>query len=167
MHLPTTPFAFLLAAASFPYLSSAATPTNTTPNLTCTHPTGLSNTFIPVPLSLTPSYRILPTFATAHQIFLFDNLPAAFSEASIGTFCLEQCVAYQPDGTTGPCLSFNVNLGKPVPPTGNGGPTQWFCSGFDNFFDGGGEDFESVDVEESFLFPISVNRGCGGIFRAY
>ena len=89
------------------------------------------------------------------------------SEASIATECLERCVAYKPNSTTGPCLSFNVNLGRPIPPTGNGGPLQYFCSGFDAYLANDGSDFVPVEVEGSYEFGLDVNRVCKGTYRAY
>ena len=157
----------VLAAASSACLTNAAGPTNSTTTPTCTRPTGLANTLVPAPPSLGPSFQVKPSFAAAHSVFLFDELPASFSEASIATFCFEQCLVYQPNATRGPCLSFNVNLGKPVPPTGNGGPTQYFCSGFDAYIAGDGSDLVAVDIPGSYLYPIAINRVCNGTYRAY
>jgi len=158
-------FAFLFLAISSAYLSNAA-PSATNANMTptCTKPTSLANTFVPVPAALNPSFQVKPAFAAAHTLFLIDNLSASFSEASVGTLCLETCVAYQSNGTTGPCLSFNVNYGKPVNATG---PTQFFCTGFDAFIARDGSDVERVDIPGSYMFPINVNRVCSGSYRAY
>ena len=138
---------------------------STTP--TCTQPTGLANTFVPAPLPSDISYKIAPSFVAALSVFVFNDLPGSFSEASIATFCFEQCVAFQPNATRGQCLSFNVNYGSPVPPTGDGGPARFYCTGFDALVATDGSDFQAVDVPGSFLYPISVNRVCNGSYRAY
>lgn len=162
---PVSRLTFYFLAALSAYLSNAApsvTETTTTP--TCTKPTGLANTFVPAPPAINPSFRFKPAFADAHTLFLIDNLSTSFSEASIGTLCLETCVAYQANGTTGPCLSFNVNYGKPVNGTG---PAQFYCTGFDAFVARDGSDIERVDIPGSYMFPINVNRVCSGSYRAY
>ena len=160
--------ALLLVAMFSASCSNAQSPSNT--NCTTT-PTGtqlgLANTRVPVPASLGPMFQIKPSFNAAHQVLQFQNFPATLSEASVATFCLEQCVVYQPNATRGPCLSFNVNLGKPVPPTGNGGPTQFFCSGFDAPIANDGSDFQTVTSPGSYQYPDSANRNRNATFRAF
>ena len=137
-------------------------------NASCTTPTGFANTVVPAPRALaTTSFQIAPSFASQHTLFIIDNLDARFSEAAVASFCLDQCIAYQPNSTTGRCLSFNVNLGKPIPPTGNGGPTQWFCTGFDAYLAEDGSDYAPIDAPGSYMFGLGVNRVCGGTYRAY
>lgn len=149
-----------------PYPINATT--TTTSATSCASPTGYANTVIPAPSALARSnFQVAPAFAAAHEVVEFRTADITVSEASIATECLNRCVAYEPNSTTGPCLSFNVNLGKPIPPTGNGGPTQWFCSGFDAYLDNDGSDFVPVDVGGSYMFGLDVNRVCNGTYRAY
>ena len=154
--------------------SASATPppypqnTTTTSTPTCTSPSGFVNTVVPAPRALaTSNFQIAPAFAAAHEVFTTRNTDITLSEASIATSCLDECVAYQPNSTTGPCLSFNVNIGRPVPPTGNGGPVQWFCSGFDAYLADDGSDYVPVDVKGSYMYGLGVNRVCNGTYRAY
>ncbi|KAI4101086.1 MAG: hypothetical protein LQ339_005209 [Xanthoria mediterranea] len=143
------------------------TPTTVSPS--CTTPTGFSNQVVPIPNPLaTPSYEVDPAFAAQHIIFLFGELNGLFSRATIGTFCLEQCISYKPPANAtngGPCLSFNVNIGRPIPVEANGDAPRWYCSGFDAFLSP--EVFVKRDVPGSFLHSQSVNRTCEGTFRAY
>ncbi|KAL6721665.1 hypothetical protein ACLMJK_000769 [Lecanora helva] len=156
---------FFLVAATSGYLAHAQ-PTlssnSTTP--TCTQPTGLANTYVPVPASasLGVNFQIKPSFDQAHRLFDINDLSASFSEAAVATLCFETCVAYQND-TKGPCLSFNVNYGVNVPPTGKGGPPYFYCTGYDYPVASDGSDYVSrPDAPESFLYPISVNRRSEG-----
>ena len=145
-------------------------PQNTTKTSTptCASPTGFANTVVPAPRALaTSNFEIAPAFAAAHSVFVITDTNLALSEAVIASFCLDQCIAYRPNGTTGPCLSFNVNLGRPIPPTGNGGPVQWFCSGYDAYLANDGSDYVPVDVEGSYMYGLGVNRVCNGTYRAY
>lgn len=157
------------SASRTPTPTSAPYPTATVnATASCTTPTGFANTLVPTPPALaTSTFQIAPSFASAHTLFIIDNLDARFSEATVASFCSDECIAYQPNSTTGPCLSFNVYLGKPVPPTGTAGPTQWFCSGFDAYLAEDGSDYEAVDTPGSFMYGIGVNRVCGGTYRAY
>ena len=161
----STLFIVAIISASFSNAQSPST-ANSTTTPTSTQ-LGLANTLVPAPASLGPSFQIKPSFNAAHEVFQFENLPGTLSEASVATFCLEQCVVYQPNATRGPCLSFNVNLGRPVPPTGNGGPTQFFCSGFDAPIASDGSDYQIVTIPGAYLYPISVNRVRNGTFRAF
>ncbi|KAI4223818.1 MAG: hypothetical protein L6R36_005132 [Xanthoria steineri] len=142
-------------------------------------PTLFANTIVPIPSPLaTPSFEVDSVFIAQHIIFLFPNLNALLPRAAAATFCLEQCVQYEPqppangtanetaDGTGNatahPCLSFNVNLGRPFPPgDGEADPgLRWYCSGYDAFLSA--ELFVRRDVEGSFLHPVGVNRVFGG-----
>lgn len=153
------------ASTSAPYPMNATMTTSTT---SCASPTGYANTVVPAPSALARSnFQVAPAFAAAHLVVEFRSVDITVSEASIATECLNRCVAYEPKSTTGPCLSFNVNLGKPIPPTGNGGPTQWFCSGFDAYLANDGSDFVPVEVGGSYMFGLDVNRVCSGTYRAY
>ncbi len=142
--------------------------TTTTASPTCASPTGFANTVVPAPRALaTSNFEVAPAFADVHSLFVLTDTNVALSEASIASFCLDECIAYQPNGTTGPCLSFNVNLGRPVPPTGDGGPERWYCSGFDAYLADDASDYAPVDVEGSYMFGLGVNRVCNGTYRAY
>ena len=84
-----------------PYPQNATT--TTTP--ACPSPTGFANTVVPAPSALARSnFAVDPAFAAAHQVIQFRTVNITVSEASIATECLERCVAYKPNGTTGPCL---------------------------------------------------------------
>ena len=140
----------------------------TTTTSACPSPTGFANTVIPAPSGLARSnFAVAPAFAAAHQVIEFRTVDITVSEASIAIECLDRCVAYKANSTTGPCLSFNVNLGRPIPPTGNGGPLQYFCSGFDAYLANDGSDFVPVEVAGSYQFGLDVNRVCNGTYRAY
>ena len=142
--------------------------TTTTTSSTCASSTGFANTVVPAPLPLaTSNFKIAPAFTATHTLFVIQNLNAAFPEATIASFCLDECIVYQPNSSTGPCLSFDVNLGRPVPPTGNGGPVQWFCSGYDAYLANDGSDYVPVDVQGNYMFGLGVNRVCNGTYRAY
>ena len=152
------------SATSPPYPQN----TTTTGTPTCASPTGLANSVVPAPRALaTANFQVVPAFANANTVFKLQNLDIALSEASIATTCLDQCVAFKANSTKGPCLSFTVNLGKPIPPTGNGGPTQWFCTGFDKYLANDGSDYVAVDVAGSYMHSVGVNRVCNGTYRAY
>ena len=129
--------------------------------------TNFANSIVPAPAAIADSFTITPSFTAQHQVIDIRQLDARLSEAAVGTFCLDQCIAYHPNATRGPCLSFQINLGKPVPPTAPGGPTQWFCSGFDAPFAADGSDFEGVDIPGSYMFPLAVNRVLNGTFRFF
>lgn len=149
-------------AASPPY------PANTTiAGTTRSSPSGFANSVVPCPPAIGTLFEISPSFTNAQAVFIIDGLDARLSEAAVASCYLDQCIAHQPNSTTGPCLSFNVNLGKPIPPTGNGGPTQWFCSGYDELLAEDGSDYVGIDVPGSYLFGLGVNRVCGGLYRAY
>lgn len=49
----------------------------------------------------------------------------------------------------------------------NGGPMQWFCSGYDALLAQDGSDYVGVDVLGSSMFGLGANRVCGGEYRAY
>lgn len=138
----------------------------------CNSPSGFGNSVVPIPNPLaTPSFEVDPAFASQHIIFLFGELNGLFSRATVGTFCLEQCIQYRAPanatkGGGGPCLSFNVNIGKPIPAEPDGDDTpRWFCSGFDAFLSSGV--FVKRDVPGRFLHPQGVNRLCNDTYRDY
>ena len=167
--LPLLPL-ILPTTAQTPTTSYLPQPSLTPQNPNCTTPTGFSNRVVTLPSPLaTPSFEVAPTFASTHLLFLFDSLNGLFSRAAVGTFCLEQCIAYKaPTNTTkgDRCLSFNVNLGKPIPAESEEGDAErWFCSGFDAYLSA--EVVEKREVEGSFLYPVAVNRACGGTYRDY
>ncbi|KAI4219788.1 MAG: hypothetical protein L6R36_008083 [Xanthoria steineri] len=142
-------------------------PTTVSPS--CTTPTGLSNQVVPIPNPLaTPSYEVDRAFYTQHIIFFLGNFNGRFSRATVGTFCLEQCISYKPPANAinrGPCLSFNVYIRIPDPVEAIGNAPRWNCLGFDAFLSP--EMFVKRDIPGNFLYPQSVNRTCKGTFRAY
>ena len=153
------------ASATSPPYPQNNTTTNTP---TCASPTGFANSVVPAPRALaTSNFQVAPTFTATHTVLEIQTVDIALSEASIATTCLDECVAYKPNSTTGPCLSIFVNIGKPIPPTGTGGPTQWFCGGFDKYLASDGSDYVAVDVAGSYMNGLGVNRGCNGTYRAY
>lgn len=96
-----------------PTATSPPYPANTTvTGTTCASPSGFANTVVPAPRAIASSFEIVPAFTAVHTLFLIDALDARFSEAVVASFCLDECIAYQSNSTTGPCLSFNVNLGS-------------------------------------------------------
>ena len=143
---------------------------------------------IRAPLPNSPKLQVKPSFLAAHNLFYYSDPNTALSEAAVARFCLDQCIAYQPNpdavdlfsnGTVstlplfyvtnkpGPCLSFTVDLGKPFPPIPNDTAPRWFCEGFDRYLAGDLSDFEPVDAPGSFRFGLAVNRACGGGYRAF
>ncbi|KAL9075761.1 MAG: hypothetical protein Q9161_001513 [Pseudevernia consocians] len=150
-----TPSTAAPSATPPPYRNTTAT----TATPTCASPTGFANTVVPAPRALaTANFQVAPAFTDAHTVFVITDTNVAVSEASIASFCLDECIAYKSNSTAGPCLSFNVNLGRPIPPTGNGGPEQWYCSGYDAYLADDGSDYVPVEVEGSYMFGLGVNR---------
>ena len=167
---------FLLAAFHASAQSTATPPpypqnatTTPTPTPTCASPFGFANTVVPAPRALaTAEFEIAPAFTAAHSLFLSITDDTTLSEAVIATACLDRCIAYRANNsTTGPCLSFFVNIGMPIPPTGNGGPARWFCDGYDASLAEDGSDYVPVGVEGSYMHGLGVNRVCNGTYRAY
>lgn len=73
-------------------------------------------------------------------------------------------------GGKGPCLSFTVDMGKPVPGSpinGNATATRWWCEGFDAYLKEDLSDYIEADVEGSYMYGLGVNRACGGEYRFY
>lgn len=163
---------FLSCQARILTLTVANTSLTPTPCSSC--PTGSANTVVPVPYPLaTTHFQIDPAFASEHTVFTITDKNTAIPEAAWATFCLDQCVAYQPKTTAnyteGPCRSFTVNVGKAIPKERFGGDdsARWFCSGFDAFLAEGGGTYVPIDAPGSYLFGVGVNRICGSGFRAY
>ena len=148
-------------------LSPLAQAFSNTTKTSCTKPASFANTVVPAigPLA-TSKHSVALSFELAHTVFFTDTLNTTIPQAIIATSCLEQCVAYQPlNATTGPCLSFEVDLGKPYPPNPNDTASRWFCTAYDQYLTP--EDYAAVDAPGSYVGLVGVNRVCEGTFRAY
>ncbi len=133
----------------------------------CVTPAAFANTVVPAigPLA-TSKHSVALSFELANTILFTANLNITIPQAVIATSCLDLCVAYQPpNATTGPCLSFEVDLGKPYPPNASDTAMRWFCTAYDRYLTL--EDYVAVDAPGSYIGLVGVNRVCGGTFRAY
>ncbi|MCJ1461278.1 hypothetical protein MMC28_011660 [Mycoblastus sanguinarius] len=165
----------ILSCALFIYsfstkAQSNTTNTNTTTPATppCLSPTGFANTvvFTPDPLA-TVGHEIADSFVNAHYIYYTDIPNIALSQASIASFCLDQCVAYQANATgNAPCLSFSVDMGRQYPPVANDTEIRWYCTAFDAPLTADLYGALEAGVE-SYMHVVGVNRMCEGMFRAY
>ena len=156
----------LLAIVAYSHSTLAQAFSNTT-KPSCTTPASSANTIVPAigPLA-TSKHSVALSFELAHTVFFTDNLNTTIPQAIIASSCLKQCVAYQPlNATTGPCLSFEVDLGKPYPPNANDTASRWFCTAYDQYLTP--EDYVAVDAPGSYIGLVGVNRVCEGTFRAY
>lgn len=154
------------ASANATSISPPHSTNSTTP--ACSSPTGYANTVVPAPDALALStFRVAPAFTSKHTLFITTDLNTAQSEAAVATSCLKQCAAYQHNATSGPCLSFDINLGKPIPspPAGQDSLPRWYCSGYNAPLSPA--DYVAVNVPGSFLHSLGVNRVCEGTYRAY
>lgn len=150
-----------LTSSPFAQASSNATKPS------CTTPALFANSVVPAigPLA-TSRHSVALAFETAHTVFYTDNLNTTIPQAIIATSCLDQCVAYQPaNATAGPCLSFEVDLGKPYPPNASDTAMRWYCTAYDQYLTP--EDYVAADAPGSYIGLVGVNRVCGGTFRAY
>ncbi|KAL9610882.1 MAG: hypothetical protein Q9167_004423, partial [Letrouitia subvulpina] len=121
-----------------------------------------------------------------HILFFYTDTNIRLSQAAFASFCLDQCIAYQPDlnatnlpsetpalppffvtNRPGPCRSFTVDMGKPFPPNPNDTAPRWYCEAFDQYLAEDLSDFVPVDAPGSYMYGLGVNRGCGGSYRAY
>ena len=156
----------LLAVAAHSHFPFAHASYNTT-KPSCTTPARFANTIVPAigPLA-TSKHSVALAFELAHTVFFTDNLNTSIPQAIIATSCLDQCVAYQPpNATAGPCLGFEVDLGKPYPPNASDTASRWFCTAYDRYLTP--EDYVAVDAPGSYVGLVGVNRVCEGTFRAY
>lgn len=152
----------------------------------CLSPTGFANTIIRAPLPSSPTLQINPSFLSKHILFFYTDQNTALSQAAFASFCLDQCIAYQPTpnptkipagpaslpefyatSRPGPCLSFTVDMGKPYPPNPNDTTPRWFCEAFDTYLAQDLSDYVPVKAPGSFMYSLGVNRACGGKYRAY
>lgn len=166
-------------------VQASSVPNNSIPSL-CPSPTGFENTIIRAPLPNSPTLQINPAFLSEHLLFFYTDKNTALSQAAFASFCLDQCIAYQPnpnvielpaDSTslpdffvtnkTGPCLSFTVDMGKLYPPNPNDVTPRWYCDAFDKYLAQDLSDFVPVDAPGSFMHSLGVNRACEGGYRAY
>ena len=151
-----------------PILTSAQNATITASQTLCPSPTGFQNTVVPAPTA-TGTFQVNPAFWSVHTLFIVTLATQTLSEAQVATFCLDQCIAVQPNATNpNPCLSFNVNFGKPIPalpPSEGGDAARWYCSGYDAPLST--SSYVPVDAPGSYQHELAVNRVCCGVFRAY
>ncbi|KAI4218613.1 MAG: hypothetical protein L6R40_008762, partial [Gallowayella cf. fulva] len=120
----------------------AQSPISTTTNPSaCPSPTGFANTLIRAPVPQSPKLKVTDSFLYSNNLFFYTDQNTALSSAAIASFCLDQCISYQPDpfaidlpsngplppvyisNKAGPCLSFTVDMGKPAPPNPNDNAT--------------------------------------------
>lgn len=115
----------------------------------------------------TVNHQIADSFVNAHAVYYTEILNTALSQASIASYCLDQCVSYQGNATgNAPCLSFSVDIGRPYPPDPSDTAVRFFCTAFDELLTVGL--YEAVEAGvESYIHTVGVNRICGGVFRAY
>lgn len=184
--LPTI-FLSILASHLVQVISThSSSPSNSSTSSACIAPTGFANIIIRAPLPSSPTLQIEPSFFSQHLLFYYTDQNTALSQAAFASFCLDQCIAYQPNhnpanlstgpggllpasyvtSRPGPCLSFTVDVGKPYPPNPNDTAPRWFCEAYDTFFAQDLSDYVPVDAPGSFMYSLGVNRACGGI-RAY
>ena len=173
-------FSLLQTRASV--LSPSSAHTSSPPS--CPSPIGFANTIIRAPLPSSPTLQIKFPFLLQHLLFYYTDTNVLLSEAAFASFCLDQCVGFQPDpkagpapstslppsyvsNSTGPCLSFTVDMGKPYPPTANDTGLRWYCEGFDRYVAEDLSDYEPVDAPGSYMHALGVNRVCGGTYRAF
>lgn len=160
-------------------------PTNTSNPYLCPSPTGFANSIVRAPLPSSPTLSLTNSFLFEHILFFYTDTNIAISEAAFASFCLDQCIAYQPDpkakplptegslppsyvgNKTGPCLSFTVDMGKPFPPNTNDTALRWYCEAFDKYLAEDLSDYETFDSPGSFMHALGVNRACGGGYRAF
>lgn len=151
-----------------PFLTCAQNASTTASQTLCPSPTGFQNTVVPTPTA-TGTFQIDPAFWSVHTLFIITLATASLSEAQVASFCLDQCIAVQPNATNpNPCVSFNVNFGlptTPLPPSQGGDAGRWYCSGYDAPLST--SSYVPVDAPGSYQHELSVNRVCGGVFRAY
>ena len=159
---------YVCAAANKTTSLTAPYPTSTHANATaptCTKPTSFANTVVPAPDALaTTNFNIASPFIDAYQLFEIIDNNTALAEATIATFCLDQCITYQL-ATGKACLSFFVNIGKPDPPVPGFNADLWYCKGYSAPLSQ--DTYVPVDTTVSYRYGLGVNRVCEGTYRAY
>lgn len=148
--------------------TSAQSNTTNTTVPTCSSPIGFANTVLFAPDALaTVNHQIADYFVNTHAVYYTEIPNTALSQASIASFCLDQCISYQANATgNAPCLSFSVDMGKPYPPDPSDTAIRWFCTAFDQPLTV--DLYEAVAAGvESYMHAVGVNRLCEGTFRAY
>jgi len=134
----------------------------------CTSPTGFANTVVFPPDALaTTNHKIADSFVNTHYVYYTESPNIAPSQASIASFCLDQCIAYQANATGNvPCLSFNIDMGTIYPPNPNDTAIRWLCTAFDPSLTP--ELYQALEPDvDSYMHAVGVNRVCEGTFRAY
>jgi hypothetical protein len=134
----------------------------------CNSPTGFANTVVFAPDALaTTNHKIADSFVNTHYVYYTESPNIAPSQASIASFCLDQCIAYQANATGNvPCLGFSVDMGTVYTPNPNDTAIRWFCTAFDALLSPELYQLLEPDVY-SYMYLIGVNRVCEGTFRAY
>ena len=179
-------FLFTLFLLSFGSSAQYSNSSNTSAPTPCPSPTGFANTIIRAPLPSSPTFQLKDSFLFPHLLFYYTDTNIALSEAAFASFCLDQCIAYQPNANavdlstmtdnlppsyvsnqTGPCLSFTVDMGMPYPPNPNDTALRWYCEAFDQYLAEDLSDYEPVDAPGSYMHALGVNRACGSGYRAY
>lgn len=157
---------------------------STSATSSCSSPTGFDNIIVRAPTPSSPKLQLKDDFLFKHILFFYTDQNTALSEAAFASFCLDQCIAYQPDpnatdvsnippvlppyfvtNRTGPCLSFTVDMGKPFPPNPKDTAPRWYCEAFDQYLTT--DDFVPIDAPGSFMYGLGVNRACEGGYRVF
>jgi len=115
----------------------------------------------------TINHNIADSFVNAHNVYYTEIPNIALSQASIASFCLHQCIAYQANATGNvPCLGFSVDMGTIYPPNPNDTAIRWFCTAFNALLTP--ELYQALEPDvDTYMHLIGVNRVCEGTFRAY
>lgn len=193
------PIQILSILASFLPQSISALPQQPTglklESVICEQAIPFDNYIVRAPNTYENTHTVNPAFTEKHLLFIYTDRNTALSQAAFASFCLDQCINYQPrfnyltvinppslsidpDPTApqpdafvnternGPCLGFVVDLGRPFPYTEDT-VNRWFCRGFNALFELDQSDFVPIEARYSFLNTVAVNRNCGGGYRAY
>ena len=175
----------LLSGFRTSFANSVSAPTYPDPS-PCPHPTRFANTLIRAPTPSAPKLAVKDEFLQEQILFYYTDQNIFLSEAAFASFCLDQCISYQPDpkGTglfpppavlppyyvtnkTGPCLSYTVDMGKPYPPNPKDTAERWYCEGFGKWFAEDLSDFSPNDSPDSYMHGLAVNRDCGAGYRMF
>lgn len=114
-----------------------------------------------------PTTKIADSFVNAHYVYYTEIANTALFQASIASFCLDQCIASKANATGNvPCLSINIHLGTIYPSNPNDTAIRWLCTAFDA--PSTPELYQPLEPDvDSYMHPAGVNRVCEGTFRAY
>lgn len=159
----------------------------------CDASTPFDNYIVRAPNTFGNTHTVNPAFVEKHLLFVYTDRNTALSQAAFASFCLDQCINYQPrfnyftvinppslsiDPTApqpdafvnternGPCLGFVVDIGRPFPYSEDK-VNRWFCRGFNEEFLIDESDFVPIEAPYSFMYTMAVNRNCAGGYRAF